>query len=326
MTAPKVSVLMSCYNASRWLHEAIDSVLVQTFEDFEFILVDDGSTDETCNIIRNYADRDKRIVVISKKNTGLPDSLNAAIKQAKGQWIARLDSDDLCDPTRLEQQVNFVNNHPQVVLLGTGSIEIDGQGHAIRKFFYPPDHKTLVRRLERLQWVFPHSSAFYRTDIVKQIGGYNPRISAAEDLRLWLELALRGEIACLPRPLVRIRQHASQITKVNKRRVFCDAMAAEVCYFLQKAHCKDPSVEAGNDEWLVFLNWVDRRMLELGAFERYKAWNDARADYFSAHNPLAGLCRFGIRLLQSGHAGVLVWEKFFGYSLPQRLAREWMTL
>src|SRR2546430_2514522 len=105
---PEVSVLMSCYNATRWLHEAIHSVLVQTHDKFELILVDDGSTDETWNIIQSYRDRDQRIVAISKKNTGLADSLNVGIARAKGAWIARLDADDLCEPTRLEEQLDFV--------------------------------------------------------------------------------------------------------------------------------------------------------------------------------------------------------------------------
>lgn len=323
---PEVSVLMSCFNADRWLHEAIDSVLEQTFEAFEFILVDDGSTDETWKIIRSYADRDKRIVAISKKNTGPSDSRNVGIAQAKGEWIANLDSDDLCEPTRLEEQVNFMRNHPEVVLLGTGFVEIDEQGRAIKKHLYPSGHRTLVRHLERLQRFFPHSSAFYRVDIVKQVGGYNLRFYTAQDWRLWLELMLRGKIACLSKPLVRIRKHAGQISNKNSgRRQFCDARVAVVCYFLRKASCKDPSVDANIDEWLVFLNWVKNRIEELGAFERGKAWGDAKAEYFSAQNRLIGLFRFGIRLLQSGYASALVWEMCFGSSLPYRLAGEWVA-
>lgn len=325
MIAPKVSVLMSCYNARRWLHESIDSVLAQTFRSFEFILIDDGSTDETWKIIRSYADRDKRIVAISKKNTGLSDSLNVGIAQAKGEWIARLDSDDLCEPTRLEEQVKFMRNHPEVVLLGAGFVEIDERGRAIKKHLYPSDHRTLVRHLERLQRFFPHSSAFYRVDIVKQVGGYNVRFFNTDDWRLWLELILRGKIACLSKPLVRIRKHAGQISNENSgRRQFCDATAAVVCYFLRKAGCKDTSVDASIDEWLVFLNWVKNRIEDLGVFEKGKAWDDAKAEYCSEQNRLIGSFRFGIRLLQSGHASVLAWEKCFGSSLPRRLAREWM--
>ena len=316
---------MSCYNASRWLHEAIDSVLAQTFENLEFILIDDGSTDETWEIIQSYRDRDERIVALSKKNTGLADSLNVGIAQARAAWIARLDADDLCEPTRLEEQVNFVRHHPEVVLLGTGFVEIDVEGRAVKKHLYPSSHRKLVRQLERLDRFFPHSSAFYCTGVVKQVGGYNQRVCRAEDWRLWLELSLQGEIACLPKALVQVRKHSNQLSLENRgRRQLCDGIAATVCHFLQKKGYKDPSVGVGDDEWISFFSWIENRIEKSDIFERRKGWADARAEYFATENRLADALRIGIRLLQSRHAIALVWEKFFGSSLPQCLAREWM--
>lgn len=323
---PEVSVLMSCYNGSRWLHEAIDSVLAQTFEAFEFILVDDGSTDETWSIIQSYRDRDGRIVAISKQHTGLADSLNVGIAQAKGAWIARFDQDDLNEPTRLEEQVNFVRNHPEVVLLGTGFFEIDEHGRVIKKHLYPSGHRKLVRRLEHLRGFFPHSSAFYRVDLVRQLGGYKLHILRADDWRLWLELASLGKIACLAKPLVRCRRHSSQMSlDGNGRRQYYDKIGATVCHLLSKAGYEDPSVSASEEKWIAFLNWVENRIEESGAFAGRKAWVDARATFFTSQNRLAGALRFGARLMQSGHASALVWEKFFGASLAQRLAREWMV-
>src|ERR1700722_10627943 len=193
MMNPEVSVLTPCYNARAWLSQAIESVLAQTFHNFEFVLVNDGSTDETWEIIQRFRERDKRIVALSKKNTGMADSLNAGIARAKGAWIARLDADDLCEPTRLEEQLRFVRDHPAVVLLGTGFIEIDTKGRALKKHRYPTKHRQLVWQLEHLGGFFPHSSAFYRTDAVRRIGGYNRRISRAEDQWLWLELSRQGE-------------------------------------------------------------------------------------------------------------------------------------
>lgn len=324
---PEVSVLMSCYNGSRWLQEAIDSVLTQTFGSFEFILVDDGSTDETWDIIERYRARDERIVAIAKKNTGLADSLNVGIMQARGTWIARLDQDDLCEPTRLEEQVYFMRNHPEIVLLGTGCIEIEEHGRTIKKHRYPSGNRKLVRFLERLQRFFPHSSAFYRVKDVRNVGGYNMRISRSEDRRLWLELALRGKMACLPKPLVRIRKHSSQMSlDDNGRRQLCDAIAATVCYFLKKAGNKDPSVDASAEEWIQFMKWIESRIDVSGYLSGSKAWVDARAAFFATGNRLSGVFRFTDRFLRSGHAGKLVWEKFFGSSLPQRLAREWIVL
>ena len=105
---PAVSVVMSCYNASRFLAEAIESILRQTFTDFEFIIIDDGSTDDTLDIIRTYAQTDPRIVVIEKANTGLADSLNVGIGAARGEWIARQDADDVSFPDRLFHQIEFL--------------------------------------------------------------------------------------------------------------------------------------------------------------------------------------------------------------------------
>ena len=126
LSTPFVSVLMSCYNASRWLDESIQSVLNQSYGNFEFIIVNDGSTDCTQAIIQHYASSDDRIVMIEKANTGLADSLNVGISRARGVWIARQDADDISDLTRLEKQVRSAMINHNIVFLGTGLAEIDG--------------------------------------------------------------------------------------------------------------------------------------------------------------------------------------------------------
>ncbi len=325
LRSPEVSVLVSCYNGDRWLSEAIDSVLAQNFEDFELILIDDGSTDDTWSIIQSYCVRDRRVVAISKKNTGLADSLNVGLAQAKGNWIARLDQDDLCEPTRLDEQINFVRNNPDVVLLGTGFLEFGKKG-VIRTHIYPSSHRKLVRRLERSQGFFPHSSAFYRADVVRQVGGYNLRIRWADDWRLWLELSLRGKITTLPKPLVRIRKHSDQMSlEGNGRNQLCDAIASSVCHFLRKTGGEDPSVGVNTDDWIAFRSWVENRISETGAFERRNAWAGARKAFLASEYGLTGALRFASCLLRSGYACMLLWEKFFGSSLPERLAREWVA-
>ncbi len=283
---------MSCYNGSRWLVEAIDSVLAQTFKNFELILVDDGSKDNTPEIIKAYADRDARVVAVPKKNTGLADSLNAGLALAKGAWVARIDQDDLCEPYRLESQLVFASGHPGLVLLGSGFAEIDEKGTIVKECRYPQKHAGLVARLERLRGFFPHSSAFYRAGVARRAGGYNTRITRAEDRRLWLELSLQGEIACLPEHLVRIRKHPGQMSLDNKgTRQFCDATAATVCHFLQKAGCNDPSVRESEDEWISFLSWIENRMEHLGTLERRKAWTEARTEYLAMENRQVGVLR-----------------------------------
>ena len=146
-TTPIISVLMSCYNASLWLNESIESVLNQTFTNYELILINDGSTDDTLEIINRFAQHDRRIIIINKNNSGLADSLNIGITRARGEWIARLDADDLCMLNRLEVQLDFVRKYPDVILLGTGFLEINAQGTVIKKHAYPTAHKILVKNL-----------------------------------------------------------------------------------------------------------------------------------------------------------------------------------
>jgi len=321
----KVTVLMSCYNASRWLHEAIESVLCQTFGNFEFILVDDGSTDETWDIIRAYRYRDQRIVPIRKENTGLQDSLNMGIAHARGEWIARLDADDLCEPDRLAEQLRYIHYHPEIVLLGAGFVEIDAQGRSVKKQLYPSGHRELLCNLGRLQRFFPHSSAFFRRDIAQDVGLYNRLFRKSQDWDLWLRFAERGRIACVRNCLVRVRKHSEQIsnsTAGTSQLVY--GTAASTCHFLRIDGCPDPSADSDETAWKGFLEWIEGQMTEEGALEKRKVWADARDEYFATNNRMIGAFQFGTRLLHSGHAVALTWEKVFGSSLPKRLAREWI--
>ena len=318
---------MSCYNACRWLDEAIESVLCQTYENFELIAIDDGSTDNTLSIIRSYAEKDSRIVPVTKSNSGLADSLNVGIKRASGTWIARLDADDLCMPHRLQEQIRYAEEHPEVILLGSGFVEIDDTGSSIRNHLYPQDHAGLVERLERGGGFFPHSSAFYRTDLVRELGCYNTRFRRAEDWRLWLNFSLRGALASVPDRLVCIRKHADQISLDNSgRSQLRDAVAATVCHFLCKAGEPDPSELDDLLAWNSFLCWVEHRMDELKVFEKRADWIDARAAFFASGNRLEGVYNLAAMLLTSGHASALLLEKIFGSSLSSRLADEWLVV
>ncbi|MHA1713815.1 MAG: glycosyltransferase, partial [Candidatus Ranarchaeia archaeon] len=128
---PKVSVIMSVYNAEKHVKKAIDSILSQTFRDFEFIIINDGSTDRTSEILKSYAD--PRLIVVNQANRGVTQSLNKAIGMARGQYIARMDADDISLPQRLEMQVEFLEEHPEVGLVGTSVITIDEEGKTIKE-------------------------------------------------------------------------------------------------------------------------------------------------------------------------------------------------
>ena len=322
---PAVTVLMSCYNAERWVTDAIESVLSQTFTDYEFCIIDDGSSDNTLDIVRKYEALDRRIIVLAKSNSGLADSLNIGISQARGDWIARLDADDMCEPDRIESQVVFVRNHPEVVLLGTGCLEIDSYGHVLKTHRYPTGATRLRRHLERRMRFFPHSSALYRTAIVHSLGGYRVNIRRSQDKDLWLRLSEVGRLACLNKPLVRIRKHIDQVSlEESGKTQMIDSHSGTVSYFLRKFGCNDPAVSEDKTVWRQFSDWVETRVEEEKVYERRQIWNDARDAVFSHRSRLIGSLAFLKILLSSPYAGSLIQEKFLGTNLPEQLAREWM--
>ena len=322
--APLVSVVMSCFNAERWLREAIDSVLAQTFRDFEFILVDDGSTDATPGIIKGYADVDSRVVVISKPNTGLADSLNVGIARARGSWIARMDADDVSEPTRLQRQVAHAAANPALGFIGTGLTEIDGAGNRLATHRYPPAHAQLLRRLVSGQAFPPHSSAFYRTGMVSAVGGYRPRIRRAQDWDLWLRLSEKTQLACLETPLVRIRKHASQISHDQAgRRQQIDSRIAMASYFLRAMGCPDP-VDADEATFNAFARWMAEQLQADGLFmvydcrRRLHAALQQRSTVFSRVVAVAGIVRDYPAFVPR-----LVRDRLPGTPLARRLAQQW---
>lgn len=278
---PAITVLMPCYNAQRWLREAIESVLSQTYENFEYILVDDGSTDETLEVINEYASKDRRLNVIAKRNTGLVDSLNVGIKQAKGEWIARLDADDISMPDRLAKQFDFTNRNPQVVLVGGGCIEIDEGGNFLKQHSYPVKHERLLNRLERLKAFFPHSSAFFKKDHVLKIGGYNTRFIRSQDWDLWLRIAETAPIGCLPDPVIKLRKHASMISNTNNGKLQqVNGLAVTICHFRRKFRMPDPS-QMSEDIWQRFMSWLESHLEKEGYFLIVNRWLSVRKLWYS---------------------------------------------
>lgn len=322
----RVTVIMACHNSSAYLDEAVSSVLSQTLGDLELVLIDDCSTDNTLEIATCYQAQDDRISIISMPvNSGPAAARNAGIRAAKGEWLGILDSDDVAMPARFEEQMSLANNGQSLVIIGSSSISIDKKGHTIKEHKYPTDHEVLIKKLYSQQAFPPHSSMVYRRDVVKKLTGFNSRYASSEDYDLWLRLSEIGKVASIDKPLVKIRKHEQNISDSeggNLQARF--GVIASTCHFLRIHGCPDPSTSKDETTWQKFVAWIDRRMLEEGAFERRKAWADARAEYFATANQLTGALRFGTRLLQSGHTSALVSEKFFGSSLPEHLAREWM--
>lgn len=316
---------MSCYNASKWLEEAIQSVLDQTYTDFEFIIVDDGSEDDTLAILRRYASMDDRIVVIEKPNTGLADSLNVGMKQARGKWIARLDADDICEPARLERQVLTALSNPALVFIGTGLLLSDEQGRISTTHRYPEKHSELIEHLQTARKFPAHSSAIFRFDAVQSIGGYRPRIRRAQDCDLWLRLSEIGELACLAEPLVRVRKHANQISHDESgRRQIIDSRTAMISYWIRK-HKGDDPVSADEQIFQQFRIWVENQLDLANVFAKREFAGRIRSMLFGAlKSPINffNLCVFVVRnpLLTAS----TVKYRITGETLTRKIAADWM--
>jgi len=177
---------MSVYNGAKFLAEAIDSILAQTFTDFEFIIINDASSDDSLHIINSY--QDARIVLIQNtKNIGLTKSLNIGIAKAKGKYVARMDADDISMPKRLEKQFDFMEEHLEFAFCGTRAKTINDVGKEI-SFFKPPTDSSKILALLLFKNCFFHSSLIIRTEKLLQVSGYNENYKYAQDYRLYLEL------------------------------------------------------------------------------------------------------------------------------------------
>jgi len=221
--APRVSVVMPIYNGAVFLAASIDSVLAQTLEDFELILVDDGSTDDTGRIIAEYAARDPRIRTITKRNSGISDTLNQGLTVARGDWVARLDSDDLMLPERLERQLAFVAADPGLIAAGSYYEIIDAAGRSHGSRMPLPRSREELERFfaAREPLSFLHPSMILRRQAALELGGYRRETEPAEDVDLFARMLATGApILIQPEVLLRYRVHANAISARSATRQF----------------------------------------------------------------------------------------------------------
>ena len=207
MANPKISVIMSVYNGEKYLREAIESIFNQTFTDFEFIIVNDGSADGSLDIIRSYDD-DRIRLIDNEQNIGLTKSLNKALRFAEGEYIARQDADDVSLPNRLERQVNYLEKHPETAVLGTSVYLINENGKTIAKTIAlaRPTLKDLHKGNQ-----FTHGSVIFKKHVIAELGGYNESLKYVQDYELWLRIAKNYRIGNLREPLYKLRYHTTKL-------------------------------------------------------------------------------------------------------------------
>jgi len=207
MVEPKVTVLMPVYNGERYLNEAVDSILGQTFTDFEFLIIDDASTDKTPEILRSYDDPRIRVVT-NEENLGLSKSLNKGLALARGEFIARMDADDVSYPYRLQVQHEFMTQHPGAGVIGSWAEYIDRKGEIVHRYRAPifPEENYFYLHFQNC---IVHSSVMFRKDVVISNNGYDESIDKAQDFELWNRLSKIVDIHQIPEFLVQWRDENS---------------------------------------------------------------------------------------------------------------------
>ena len=215
---PTVSVLMPVHNAEPYLRRAVESILDQTFADFEFLIIDDGSTDGSRATLERYAAQDSRIRLVSRPNTGYTVALNELLDLARGEFVARMDGDDVALPHRFARQVAFLREQSEVVCVGSAVDFIDAAGRLLRSGHPGMDHEEILRRALSGDCALNHPSVLMRRPAVERVGGYRPEFEPAEDLDLWLRLGEIGRLVNLPEVLMHYRQHERSFSEQYQQR------------------------------------------------------------------------------------------------------------
>ena len=253
MSSPSITIAMSVFNNAPYLAQAIDAILVQTHADFEFLIVDDGSSDGSAAIIDAYAGKDRRIRPIHQENRGLVASLNRMLDEARAPLVARMDGDDDCHPERLAKQVAFMRANPDHGVVGTQSISFDDSG---ARWASPPFPVTdaEVRAAIETRNVLCHPSVVMRRDLVLAAGGYRRQFVHCEDRDLWLRLSECSKLASLPEALTYYRRTPGQ---VSNRHVTAQALGAAMAWFAHMERKDGRPDPFGGMDRLPPVEWLD---------------------------------------------------------------------
>jgi glycosyltransferase involved in cell wall biosynthesis len=229
--SPAISVIMSVFNGGKHLYAATQSILAQRFTDFEFLILNDGSTDDSSDILRALAARDPRITLIERENRGLVASLNELVTAARAPLIARMDCDDIAVERRLEKQFAYLQAHPEIGVVGTNTHELDDDGRLYACTDFHATDGEAVRAALVAGPPLCHPSVMMRTALVRKAGGYREAFRHAEDYDLWLRLSEVTEITNLPDRLLLYRRSTGQVSQKYR---YEQSLAAAVAW---EAHC-----------------------------------------------------------------------------------------
>ena len=265
-----ITVLLSVFNGEEWLIQCIESILEQTYSDFEFLIIDDGSFDNSLEIIKRYANLDGRIRYINQSNIGLTKSLNKGISLAKGDWIARIDSDDIARPKRLELQLDYALKK-KTALVGCQSIIIDSNNSIKRRILVPTEHKKLCFNLQKQKKFFSHSSVLFNKKVILNLGGYRKIMKKSQDYDLWLRVSEIANIGCISYFGNYLRDHKKRISYNSngiEQRIY--AHCANISHILRinYGHKYDPLNNKISDK--LFIKFVSENLESSGTLNFYK--------------------------------------------------------
>lgn len=256
---PIVSFIVAVYNGESYIEDCIKSIFNQTYNKLEIIIIDDCSNDSTNSILHKLSKNSsiKITILRNKSNLGLTKSLNIAISHAKGEWIARLDADDLSEKNRIESQINFSIKNSQYSIIGSSCNFIDNQGKYLFSKYYPSKHNEIKSSLEKAGAFFPHSSVLMKRDVICSLGGYNNYMKYSQDFELWLRALSKYKIYSIKEPLVSIRIHSKRISYHNQgNNQLIYSRACLIAYWLSKDFLIKRSIIYSNDNWSKLLNEV----------------------------------------------------------------------
>lgn len=220
-----------------FIRKSIDSILYQTFSDFELILIDDGSTDGSEQIVRQLAAQDSRIRLVQRPNKGLIATLNEGLALARSPLIARMDADDVAFPERLAVQYAYMDSHPDILAVGSYVMFMDAQDTMYRKKIFPRGKEIL----EAFRWGCPlvHPAVMMRTDAVREVGGYPSAFPSAEDYALWVRLLSLGNVDTISQVLLAYRIHGNSISHAHARQQRDSTLRAQAIWLSKQAWTDD---------------------------------------------------------------------------------------
>ena len=224
-----VSILIPIHNAEKYLNEAIMSVIKQSYKKIEIICIENGSNDNSLALLKYYSKIYKNLKVIHLKKASLSNALNKGINKSNGEYIARMDADDISHPKRIEKQIKFLKKNKSVSIVGTNINLIDHQGNFVRKIYYPLKFKDLKKKLE-VDYI-AHPSVMMKKEIFKKLKGYRFQFCPAEDYDLWLRALHHFKIENMKEFLLNYREHSSKMGSVMELQTILGATYARELYF-----------------------------------------------------------------------------------------------